>query len=241
MSKILPTTITIDGPAASGKTTVGYQLAERLDYIFLDTGIMYRAVTLATLVQGVDPKNAEAVTAVALAMEFEVKPEKDHPDGRHYTVYVDGIDATWEIRNPQVNENVSLISAYPEVRAELVRMQREFAEGHSVVMVGRDIGTVVLPDAPVKFYLDASAEIRAKRRMEDRLTRRTKSIEFEELLADIKRRDNIDSNREHSPLRPAEDAIIIDTGLYTPEGVLEKMLAVILNQGETANKANLEE
>lgn len=226
-----PTTITIDGPAASGKTTVGYQLAERLGYIFLDTGVMYRAATLATLVQGVDPKSEENVVRVAQAMNFEIEPEKDHADGRHYTVFVDGVDATWEIRNPQVNQNVSLVSSYPEVREEMVRMQREFAEGHSVVMVGRDIGTVVLPEAPVKFYLDASAEIRARRRMGDHLTRNYNSIEFKTILADIERRDKIDSSREHSPLRPAEDAIIIDTGVCTPEGVLAKMLEAIDNAG----------
>lgn len=227
MSETRPTTITIDGPAASGKTTVGYKLAEKLGYIFLDTGVMYRAVTLATLVQGVDPKNENAVTRVALAMDFAIEPEKDHADGRHYTVIVDGVDATWEIRNPQVNQNVSAVSSYPDVRAEMVRMQREFADGHAVVMVGRDIGTVVLPDAPVKFYLDASAEIRAKRRMGDRLTRNDNSVEFETILADIIRRDEIDSSREHSPLRPADDAIIIDTGLYTPEDVLGQMLQSI--------------
>ena len=227
MSKDLPTVITIDGPAASGKTTVGYQLAEKLGFIFLDTGVMYRAVTLATLVQGIDPKNEEAVTRVAQAMIFEVKPEQDHPDGRHYTVYVDGVDATWDIRNPQVNQNVSIISSYPGVRTEMVRMQREFAEGHALIMVGRDIGTVVLPEAPIKFYLDASAEIRAERRMGDRLARNGNDAEFEKILADIKRRDKIDSSREHSPLRPADDAIIIDTGEYTPEGVIEKMLEII--------------
>ncbi|MFK7803320.1 MAG: (d)CMP kinase [Anaerolineae bacterium] len=227
MCKTRPTTITIDGPAASGKTTVGYQLAEKLGYIFLDTGVMYRAVTLATLVQGVDPKSEENVVRVAQAMNFEIEPEKDHADGRHYTVIVDGIDATWEIRNPQVNQNVSAVSSYPEVREELVRMQRQFAEGHAVVMVGRDIGTVVLPDAPVKIYLDASAEIRARRRMGDHLTRNYNSVEFETILADIERRDEIDSSREHSPLRPAEDAIIIDTGLYTPEDVLAKILEAI--------------
>jgi cytidylate kinase len=227
MSKEQPLTITIDGPAASGKTTVGYQLAERLNAIFLDTGVMYRAVTFATLTQGVDPKNEPQVIGIALAMKFEIKPEKDHADGRHYTVYVDGADATWDIRKPQVNQNVSAVSSYLAVRAEMVRMQREFAEGHSVVMVGRDIGTVVLPQAPVKFYLDASAEIRAARRVEDNLIRKDSSVEFEKILTEIKRRDKIDSSREHSPLCPAKDAIIIDTGLYTPEGVLEKMLEVI--------------
>ena len=227
MRKDSPTIITIDGPAASGKTTVGYQLAEKLGFIFLDTGVMYRAVTFATLLQKISPQDEDAVTQVARGMDFAVRPEKDHPDGRHYTVLVDGADVTWEIRSPQVNENVSAVSSYAGVRAEMVRMQREFAEGHMVVMVGRDIGTVVLPDAPIKFYLDASAEIRAKRRMGDRMARIGSEAEFEKILADIQRRDEIDSSRKHSPLRPADDAIIIDTGRYTPNGVIEKMLEMI--------------
>ena len=227
MSQNQLTTITIDGPAASGKTTVGYQLAEELGYVFLDTGVMYRGVTLATLRQGVDPNDEAGVTQVALEMAFEVEPEKDHADGRHYTVLVDGVDSTWEIRSPAVNQNVSVVSSYAGVRTEMVRMQREFAKGHAVVMVGRDIGTVVLPDAPLKFYLDASAEIRAKRRMLDSLSPEVAQAEFAKILADIKRRDEIDSGREHSPLRPADDAIVIDTGLYTPDGVLEQMRAAI--------------
>ncbi|MEM9773974.1 MAG: (d)CMP kinase [Chloroflexota bacterium] len=222
-----PTTITIDGPAASGKTTIGYQLAEKLGYIFLDTGVMYRAVTLAALNQGIDPHNEPAVISVAEILDFKIQPEKGHEDGRHYTVWVNGEDATWEIRNPDVNKNVSAVSAYPEVRDHMVRLQREFAEGNSVVMVGRDIGTVVLPDAPVKIYLDASAEIRARRRMGDHLNRNYNTVEFEKILADIVRRDEIDSSREHSPLKPAADAIVIDTTKLKQEDVLHSMWQAI--------------
>lgn len=218
-----PTTITIDGPAASGKTTIGYQLAEKLGYIFLDTGVMYRAVTLVALNQGVDPHNEPAVIAVAQALDFKIHPEKGHGDGRHYTVMVNGEDATWEIRNPEVNKNVSAVSAYPEVRHQMVRLQREFAQGNQVVMVGRDIGTVVLPDAPVKIYLDASAEIRARRRMGDHLNRNYSTVEFKKILADIIRRDEIDSGREHSPLKPAADAVVIDTSELKQEEVLQAM------------------
>ena len=225
-----PTTITIDGPAASGKTTIGYQLAEKLGYIFLDTGVMYRAVTLAALNQAVDPQDEAAVVEVAKTLDFKIQPEKAHEDGRHYTVWVNGEDATWEIRKAEVNKNVSAVSAYPAVREQMVRLQREFAEGNNVVMVGRDIGTVVLPDAPVKLYLDASAEIRARRRMGDHLNRNYNTVEFEKILADIIRRDEIDSSREHSPLRPAADAIVIDTSNMTSEKVLEAMwLAVTRN------------
>ncbi|MEM8858282.1 MAG: (d)CMP kinase [Chloroflexota bacterium] len=224
-----PTTITIDGPAASGKTTIGYQLAEKLGYIFLDTGVMYRAVTLAALNQAIDPHNEPAVIKVAENLKFEIQPEKNHPDGRHYTVLVNGEDATWEIRKTEVNQNVSAVSAYPEVREQMVRLQREFAEGNNVVMVGRDIGTVVLPDAPVKLYLEASAEIRARRRMGDHLNRNYNTVEFEKILADIIRRDQIDSSREHSPLKPAADAIVIDTSTMTPDGVLDTMWQAIVS------------
>ena len=228
---MIETTITIDGPAASGKTTVGYQLAEKLGYVFLDTGVMYRAVTLVTLNRDIDPNNEAAVVEIANNLQFDISPEVDHPDGRHYTVLVNGEDATWQIRSPGVNENVSVVSSYPAVRAEMVRLQREFAAGHAVVMVGRDIGTVVLPNAPLKFYMDATAEIRALRRLSDHLVRNYNSVEFEKILADIERRDAIDSSRAHSPLKPAEDAVVIDTSQLTPNGVLEKMIESVEERG----------
>ena len=226
-----PTTITIDGPAASGKTTIGYQLAEKLGYIFLDTGVMYRAVTLAALNQGVDPHNQPAVIAVAQTLDFKIDPEKGHADGRHYTVMVNGEDATWALRSAGVNKNVSAVSAYPAVREQMVRLQRAFAEGTNVVMVGRDIGTVVLPHAPVKIYLDASAEVRAARRMGDHQNRNADTVAFEKILADIVRRDEIDSGREHSPRKPAADAVVIDTSDLEQEAVLEAMWQVVVRGG----------
>ncbi len=224
---MIETTITIDGPAASGKTTVGYELAQAIGYVFLDTGVMYRAVTLASLNAGIDPNDEAAVVKIAESLDFDIQPEVGHEDGRHYTVMVNGIDATWELRNSDVNQNVSAVSSYPQVREEMVRLQREFADGHATVMVGRDIGTVVLPDAPLKIYLEATAEIRARRRMGDHLQRNYNTVEFEKILADIIRRDNIDSSREHSPLKPADDALIIDTSQLTPDGVLQAMLDAV--------------
>ena len=229
---MIETTITIDGPAASGKTTIGYQLAQKLGYTFLDTGVMYRAVTLAVLNQAIDPENEDAVVAVARTLDFDIAHEVGHEDGRHYTVLVNGEDATWEIRKPEVNRNVSAVSAYPGVRQALVVLQRKFAKEHeATVMVGRDIGTVVLPDAPLKIYLDATAEIRARRRMGDHLQRNYNTVEFEKILADIMRRDKIDSSREHSPLKPAEDALIIDTTELTPKGVLQAMVEAVTERG----------
>ncbi len=224
---MIETTITIDGPAASGKTTVGYELAQKIGYVFLDTGVMYRVATLAALNANIDPQDETAVVQITQTLDFDIEPEIDHEDGRHYTVWVNGVDATWELRKPAVNQNVSAVASYPQVREELVRLQREFADGHATVMVGRDIGTVVLPDAPLKIYLEATPEIRARRRMGDHLQRDYNTVEFEKILADIIRRDRIDSSREHSPLKPADDALIIDTSTLTPEGVLQAMLDAV--------------
>lgn len=218
-------TIAIDGPAASGKTTVGQMLAESLDYLFLDTGSMYRAVTLAALRQGLDITAEPAVTALAQRLEIEILPAHHAEDGRAYTVLIDGEDVTWQLRSAAVDANVSAVSAYPGVRKELVRRQRGLARLGRVVMVGRDIGTVVLPDAPLKFYVTASAEERARRRYEER-RERDDGADYDEILADVNRRDQIDSTREHSPLRPAPDAIILDTTSQAPETVVEKILAL---------------
>ena len=228
---MIETTITIDGPAASGKTTIGYELAQAIGYVFLDTGVMYRVVTLAALNANIDPQDEASVVQIAQTLDFDIHPEIDHVDGRHYTVLVNGADATWELRKTAVNQNVSAVASYSLVREELVRLQREFAEGHATVMVGRDIGTVVLPDAPLKIYLEATAEIRARRRMGDHLQRNYNTVEFEKILADIIRRDEIDSSREHSPLKPAADALIIDTSELTPEGVLQAMLNAAKERG----------
>jgi cytidylate kinase len=201
--------IAIDGPAASGKTTISQQLAERLGFLFLDTGTMYRAVTLAALRQGIVVGDETAVTQLAQQMNMEIV-ESRHPDGRHYTVLLDGQDVTWAIRTPEVEANVSQVSSYLGVREELVRRQQEVGKRGRVVMVGRDIGTVVMPDAPLKLYVIATAEERARRRWQDRQQQGFQD-DYAAILADVERRDQIDSSREHSPLRPAADALIIDT------------------------------
>ena len=204
-----PMTIAIDGPAASGKSTVGEALAERLEYLYFDTGVMYRAVTWAALERGVDVENEEAVTGLAEALEIEVTDATDD-DGRQYTVLADGSDVTWEIRKPEVDATVSVVSAYRGVRHALVTKQRQIAADRPVVMVGRDIGTVVLPEADLKIYLDASVEERARRRWLE-MRDRGKDAECGAVLDAMRRRDRIDSNREVSPLRAAQDAVRIDT------------------------------
>lgn len=218
--------IAIDGPAASGKTTVGKMLAQRLGYLILDTGCMYRAVTLAALRAGVDVQNATAVSQLAQNITLEIKPVQNHPDGRAYTLLLDGEDVTWGIRAPEVDENVSYVSKHAAVRTEMVRQQRTIGQQGDVVMVGRDIGTVVLPDAPLKLYITATAEERARRRLRDRLAQGNDDSDYDTILADIKRRDEIDSNRTHSPLKPADDAILIDSSDHTAEEILAQILAL---------------
>jgi cytidylate kinase len=212
-------TIAIDGPAASGKSTAGDGLAQRLGYLYLDTGAMYRAVTWEALERGVDIADEEAVTELARALKIEIpKPETD--DGRQYTVLADGQDVTWQIRRPEVDRFVSPVSAYPEVRRALVEHQRRIGQRGRVVMVGRDIGTVVLPDADLKIYLDASVEVRARRRYVE-LLERGDQADYQGILKAMQRRDEIDSGREVAPLKPAEDAIRIDTDNLSIDEVLD--------------------
>ena len=205
-----PTTIAIDGPAASGKSTVGEALAERLNYLYLDTGAMYRAVTWAALKRDIPVEDEEALTRLAEELHIEIANATED-DGRQYTVLADSVDITWAIRTPAVDANVSTVSAHPGVRRALVPKQRRVALEEPVVMVGRDIGTVVLPDADLKIYLDATVEERARRRWEEIQERGKKDVDYQDVLRSMRRRDRIDSNRDVSPLRAAEDAIIIDT------------------------------
>ncbi len=192
-----PEVIAIDGPAASGKSTVGKAVADRLGYLYFDTGAMYRAVTWQALASGVPVADEAQVTALAEAAEIDVLPVVQE-DGRQYTVLVDGQDVTWAIREPAVAGNVSQVSAYPGVRAAMVAQQRRLASRGRMVMVGRDIGTVVLPDAPLKIYLDASAEERAQRRwLEEQARGRARP--YEAVLAEVRRRDQIELDARGGP------------------------------------------
>jgi cytidylate kinase len=221
-----PEVIAIDGPAASGKSTIGYVLAEKLSFLYLDTGSMYRAATVAALRAGIDPQDEEAVTALSRELDLIIEPYAGESDGRQYTILLDGDDVTWELRAPEVETHVSAVSSYAGVREEMVRRQRDIAKQGAVVMVGRDIGTVVIPNAPLKLYVIASPEERARRRWLDRKSQ-GHLADFEEILADVNRRDQIDSNRKHSPLRPAEDAVIVDNTDKTPEAILAEILDLI--------------
>ncbi|MHB0875290.1 MAG: (d)CMP kinase [Anaerolineae bacterium] len=213
-----PRTIAIDGPAGSGKTTVAAEVAARGGYLLFDSGIVYRAATLAALRQRVDVSDEDAVTRIAAAMNVEVGPPVP-ADGRLYTVYLDGEDVTWALRSAEVDANVSPVSAHPRVRQALLEVQRRVARQGMVIIVGRDIGTVVLPSADLKVYLDASTEERATRRHLE-LSGRGVESSYDAVLANVLDRDRIDSGRAVAPLRRAPDAAYIDTtGLSIEEVV----------------------
>jgi cytidylate kinase len=228
-----PPTIALDGPAASGKSTVGALLAQRLGYVYFDTGVMYRAVTWEALQRHISIADEAAVTALAESLHIMVTaPTKD--DGRQYTVYADGADVTWDLRRPMVNQNVSPVSAYPGVRHALVKQQRRIGQQGQIVMVGRDIGTVVLPEAELKLYLDADVQERARRRTQEIARRQTSEFvsnrqerAYQEILQAMIRRDHIDSHRNVDPLRPAKDAIVIDTTEMSIEQVLDRIMELI--------------
>lgn len=205
----LPKIVAIDGPAASGKTTIAKILADRWDYLFFDTGVMYRAVTYLAIKRKISTKDEEAITALAEEIQIDVKPAS-LDDGREYDVIADGADLTWEIRKPKVDSKVSLVSAYPGVREALTRQQRRIGLRGKVIMVGRDIGTVVLPEADLKIFLDASVKERARRRFEQR-AQRGENPDFSKILKILQKRDRIDSTREVAPLKAAEDAIQVNT------------------------------
>lgn len=207
--------IAIDGPAASGKSTAAKIVAKKLSFLYVDTGAMYRAFTLFMLESGKDPKSEEE--ALALLPSFRMREDKD---GK---VFLEGRDVTARVRENDVSNLVSYACAYKAVRERMVELQREMAKNESVVMDGRDIGTVVLPDADLKVYQVASVEARAKRRY---LENQKKGIPgtLEEIAKDIERRDYIDSHREHSPLRKAADAIVLDTSEMTIEEEVKAIL-----------------
>ncbi|PTX59882.1 cytidylate kinase [Melghirimyces profundicolus] len=210
--------IAIDGPAGAGKSTVARQVAGRLGLTYVDTGAMYRAITWKALKEQVDLRDEQTVSRLARETEIRLTPGKDGME-----VWVDGERVTRAIRTPEVTSHVSLIAGQQRVREVLVDKQREMASRGGVVMDGRDIGTHVLPDADVKVFLTASIEERAKRRYRE-LVRRGYKVDWEELKEEIRIRDEKDRNREHSPLRPAEDAVHLDTTGLSIEEVIRAIL-----------------
>lgn len=225
----IPNIIAIDGPAASGKSTIGHILAKRWDYLYFDTGSMYRAITWVAIQKDVPVENQDEVTALAQEVDIDVKPPSVD-DGRDYDVLAEGEDITWEIRRPEVDRNVSIVAAYPGVREALTSQQRKIGLRGEVVMVGRDIGTVVLPEAELKIYLKASVRERARRRYLQRRAR-GEDVEFQPILQGMKRRDEIDSTREVAPLRVADDAIVIDSDEMEIGEVVAKIEEIAKEKG----------
>ncbi len=207
-----PAVIAIDGPAGSGKSTVARAVADRVGLPYLDTGAMYRSVAFAALRESVDPDDEELVANLAESLALEIDA-----DG---TVTVDGVDATIEIRGPEVTRVVSMVAANPRVRAEMRRRQREWAQHRGGgVMEGRDIGTVVFPDAVLKVYLDAAPEVRAARRSKE-----VSDLAYETVAADLARRDALDQGRTHDPLREASDAFVVDTSDLSVDDIVDVIL-----------------
>ena len=222
-------TIALDGPAACGKTTVGQRLAKKIGYLFFDTGVMYRAVTLAAIESGIAVEDEFACTTLAEKTQIDIRPPSVG-DGRMNDILINGEDKTWEIRKPEVDANVSVVSAYPGVRQALTLKQREIGRRGQVVMAGRDIGTVVLPDARLKIFLDASVEERARRRYLERVERGEK-VDYDNVLDVLKYRDEIDSTRDTAPLQLAEDAVVVDSDNKTIEQVLDEIMDLLREKG----------
>jgi cytidylate kinase len=217
--------VAIDGPAGAGKSTIGALVAERLGYLYLDTGAMYRAIALAALERAIDPDDGARLATLARTVRVLIGPPTVR-DGRAYSVLLDGRDVTWEIRADRVDRVVSQVARVPAVREAMVEQQRALAERGRVVMVGRDIGTVVLPAADRKVFLTASAAERAKRRGEE-LEARGDKRDRRELLHEILRRDQLDSERVVAPLKAAQDAIVVQTDGLSVQQALDRVLEAI--------------
>jgi len=223
--RLKPQLITIDGPVAVGKSSVGSLLARRLAYHFFDTGRMYRAFTWKVVKLSIPPDDENRLSQLARDTKFDFIP---CPEG-HFSVLVDGRDVSAEMLCPEIEEQVSLISKVAGVRQKMVSEQRGLSQSGGIVMAGRDIGTVVLPFAEVKIFLVAAREERANRRYKELLEQRRK-VDYNTTLADLKNRDEVDIQRAISPLKPAADAIIIDTGKLSLEQVVDKIYALAVDR-----------
>jgi len=212
--------VALDGPAGAGKSTVAKRVAKALGVAYVDTGAMYRAITWKAQQEKIDPADEAALTVLANSVTIDFKPTEQGQD-----VFLDGADITEAIRSREVTNGVSAISAVPAVREAMVLLQRGVAERTGVLMDGRDIGTVVLPNANVKIWLTASVEERAKRRY-DEMVEKGQPVDFEQLKSEIQARDEYDSTREHSPMVKADDAIIVDSTGLSIDQVVDKILHI---------------
>ena len=224
MANLKPQLIAIDGPVAVGKSSVGLRLAERLGYVFFDTGMIYRAFTWKVLKSGISPEHKEELCELATITEFDFVPSK----GGGLSVVIDGEDVSPRLLSAEIEGLVPLIAKVAGVRQTMVLQQRKLAQRGKVIMAGRDIGTVVLPSAELKIFLTASTEERAKRRHRE-LLKRGEHSSLETVLADLRKRDEMDINRSISPLKPAEDAIVLNTENLSLEQVVDKIYTLAAN------------
>ena len=214
--------IAIDGPAGAGKSTIARLAAKELGYIYVDTGALYRTIGLAAFRRNLTAEDKEQIIAMLPAIKVELT-FNDHGE---QIVLLDGEDVSGLIRTPEISMMASTVSAIPEVRAYLLNLQHDIAHTNNVIMDGRDIGTVVLPDAKIKIFLSASPECRARRRY-DELIEKGMDVKFEDILSDVIARDYADSNRSISPLKPADDAISVDTSGEDLETSVNKLLGIM--------------
>ncbi len=226
----LPSIIAVDGPAGSGKSSVSFAAARRIGYLFVDTGAFYRAITLLALENHIDPAASAQVVALTHAATFDMTPDLND-DGRQFTFWTNGVDITPRLHHPDVDAHVSTIAANGEVRAAVLEAQRQLATRGRVIMAGRDIGSVVLPDADLKIYIDASLEKRAERRYNQRVAN-NEPADLDAIREGLRQRDEIDSTREVAPLHQPEDAVYLDTTDLTLDESIEHTLQIIRNWNE---------
>ncbi len=211
--------IAVDGPAGAGKSTVSKIVAQKLNLLYIDTGAMYRAITYALIKNNVDLHNEEKIKDFIKKIDFSLKRNSETGE---MDIFINGEKVNEQLRKKIIDLNVSLVSSYKSVREFLVKLQRKLGQEYDVILDGRDIGTVVFPDADVKFYIDASVDVRAKRRLEDKKNKEARSIE--EIKKQIIKRDKLDSTRKISPLKKADDAIYIDTSNMSIDEVVNLMI-----------------
>lgn len=213
--------LAIDGPAGAGKSSIAKLVAKKLSFVYVDTGAMFRTVAYYFLSQGKDPSDAEMVTEECEKISISI----EYKDGAQH-IFLDGTDVSTEIRQEEVGKNASVVAKNQAVRNRLLALQRQMAEKQDVIMDGRDIGTVVLPDAQVKIYLTASASVRAERRYKE-LVEKGESCNLKKIEEDIIARDEQDMNREIAPLKQAEDAVLVDSSYMTIEEVVDKIIEIV--------------
>ncbi len=229
--------ITIDGPAAVGKSTMGKLIARELGFLYIDTGAIYRAITWKVLKNNINVNDENIISNLVSNTCVTIEKVNCKSLNDYYHIFVDGEDITEEIRNPRIDQNVSQIARLPKIRKQLIYLQRKLAEKGNIVMEGRDIGSVILPQADIKFYFTASEEERIKRRYRE-LINKGYRMDYEEVKKQIIQRDKIDSKRKYAPLIKAKDAILIDSTEKSIEEAKDNILKIIKKYGECREKAN---